>query len=348
MNDEVQALLVQLADPQFSARKIAAKKLLKIGLEAAPALRAALGSPNPIVVVRAAELLGDLSDLDAVPALQVLLDDAPSADIGSAAHAALGKLAGHERSLEARERALREYRAVRTARAMPQVVVPTEASNEPQLRRRTGVPLPSDVEGLIGLLRHPEYARRVASSEALVAIGSEVTLPLCDLLPGASYVLRKRIVEVLSRLSDPRALPALTRELSRVIEGPEEFEFQEAIVGALSRLLPHIRARPEPTHLPGILNLLRVGGQVRGSADMPMTLAGAALYLTTLAKSHPEPLLRAALPYLKGIRPFVPKEFGPARAAIEEATKVWKDLPLPADAPTLSAENLPRPSEEKL
>jgi HEAT repeat protein len=82
-----------MADAHWSVRESSENALLNFGSEAAPLLLEALGSTVWTTRFRAARLLGELGDAQAVPALEKLLArKGERSDVRVVAIAALGKL----------------------------------------------------------------------------------------------------------------------------------------------------------------------------------------------------------------------------------------------------------------
>ncbi|MGC4047658.1 MAG: HEAT repeat domain-containing protein [Armatimonas sp.] len=356
MEEEIQALIEQLGDNQFSARKVAARKLERLGLQAAPGLRQVLYSPNPITVARAAQLLGILGDTEAIPRLRELLG-VGNVDVVNAATDALRQIARHQQSDEARNQMLEELRIARKnvaaaqpsispfAPSVPAMSLPSNPTSLEQAQRRAALSLPHTVAGLIATLGSKDYQKRSAATNALVEYGQEAVAPLCAVLEDRSPVVRQRAVEALGRIQDVAALTPLLALLRREAESMNaEASILTAIRDAVMLLIQSPDTRPF-TAGEAIAMARLVTWQA--SIGIPSHLyVRATNRLIALAGEAPSPELRSALPYLKGIWPFVPREFAVARKAIEEATKAWADLPIASNQPASDLQNLPRPATE--
>lgn len=361
MDEEIQALLEQLSDPQYSARKVAARKLERLGLQAAPVLREALYSPNPILSIRAAQLLGAIGDTGAIPHLRELLGS-DNVDIYGAAYEALRELARHQKSAEARDRILEELRVVRdnsphtvrpsllpsfiSHKETTNVSRPSAPSSINQAQRRAALTLPETISGLIATLSHSDYQKRSAATNALVERGTEAVSALCTALEERSPVVRQRATEALGRIQDMDALVPLLSLLRREVENRDNAEASvlNALRDAILLVVKGAGMRPYTT-LESIAIVRLVSHQA--VLGLPYALfVGAANRLIALSDEAPSPELRSALPHLKGIWPFVPREFAEARKVIETATKAWADLPIASVEPTSEQQNLPRPVAE--
>jgi hypothetical protein len=353
MDTEIQALIAQLADPQYAARSLATKRLVRHGLSAAPALREALESPNPIVVARAAQVLGEIGDLAAFESLKPLLSGTDT-DVSSAAARALEKLACKQDSAAAQERMLAELRALRRTRrprattppaSTPSPSVPPTRAGTSQSHRIAALGLPDSIPALVGMLGHADYAFRQAATDALAERGVEAVPALCEALQSRSPVVRQRAAEALDVIGVQASLGPLADLLRREGESlSPETNVTDAVRGALAGLAPHLRRWP--LTVAESIALVRLHA-VQNYVGVPtgFSVIGAER-LAVLATEHPTPELRVALAYLRGRWPLVPRAFVQARNAIEKATKAWADLPLPTDTTDPPSKDLPRPAGE--
>jgi hypothetical protein len=364
MDEEIQALITQLADPQFSARKVAVKKLKQHGLAAAPGLRAALNSRNPIVAIYAAQLLGAAGDIESIPALTRRLHG-EDAEVRNAVTRALAMLAKRQTSQEAIDRIQKQEwkQKVWQPAPAPTVTISTPPTTDEQLRKRAALGLPDSIEGLIGTLSHADYRRRSAATDALVSHG-EAALPALSVVlsQARSPIVQQRAAEAMGRIG---SLSALLPLLTVLHQQAREFSPEMNVLIAVRDAVVHLLATPAeyPMGIPEAVALFQLYPQMY-QLGLPLSVfAHGAKQLILLAQEQPAPELRATLPYLKGRWPLVPREFPEARKAIEEATKAWADLPIAsvepsgnsADLPvpvagsdTATAHNLPRPTEDLL
>ena len=352
MDQEISALIALLGDAQYDAYKLAAKKLRRIGLPAAPALRELLDSTNPVLATRAARLLGEIGDIEAVPLLRALDTDGLP-DLASAISTALAQLRRASATAETTRIAVADVQlrqAVKRQREGTDVWKPphTESLGEKVTRptlstqRRLELTLPMTIDGLIATLSSQDYSRRLAATNALVERGSEAVPALVNALKGGSAMVRLRALDALGKIGDDTALPAVARFFVEA-RNAQDWETASAALAVLSDDLSS-RARPEL--LDGYIDLVRIRTHP-GSTWLPIgpSIEGAKC-LEAIASAAPGPELRRALTYLKGIRPFVPAEFVRARVAIENATAAWSALPLPAEEPAPTVQNLPTPASE--
>jgi hypothetical protein len=194
-------------------------------------------------------------------------------------------------------------------------------------------PLPQSIPGLVGALRHPNIPYREKVEAALSRHGNDAISALIQALPTASPIHASRIANILVRLQGVEAIPALVARIGQSAETRSE----EALIKALDDLTLLLPMRWRTLSIETLLGLL-INSRIR-SERLDDSVA---LTLVRIAQEAPSPLLRQALPYLK--RPWHQRlpSFNAARKAIEEATKTWKDLPVPASVSTDST-NLPQP-----
>ena len=351
MDEEISALIALLGDAQYDAYKLAAKKLRRIGPPAATAIRELLDSPNPVILVRAARLLGEIGDTDSAPLLKNLHTEGLP-DVASAVATALAQLRRVSKTDEAAQKAVAEVhlrQAVKRQREGTDVWKPpqhedrSEAAARPALsaRRRVALTLPTGIDGLIATLSSQDYARRLAASNALVERGCEAVPALIQTLKHPASLVRLRALDALGKIGDDDALPAVARYF---VEATSAQEWETA-ASALLPLSERIAERARPELLDGYIDLVRVRSHP-GASWLPITACiEGAKCLEAVASSAPGPELRRALAHLKGIRPFVPAEFVRARVAIEAATAAWSALPLPAEEPVATYQNLPTPAQ---
>ena len=354
MDEEISALIALLGDAQYDAYKLAAKKLRRIGLPAAPALRGELGASNPVRATRAARLLGEIGDTDAVPLLRSLNTDGLP-DLASAVATALGQLRRVSQTQETSRRAVVEVRLQQAARNQrdgtdvwkpptPDANLPMADRQRVSIKRRQELTLPTEIDGLITALTSQDYARRMAASNALVRKRSDAVPALLAVLKHDGYLVRIRAIDALGKIRDDTALPAVARYFVDATD-PQVWEL---VAPSLLLLSENLGMRPRPELLDGYIDLVRMRSHP-GSTWIPnhVCIEGA-MCLEAIADLAPGPELRRALTYLKGIRPFVPAEFVRARLAIERATSAWSALPLPAEEPGVAHQDLPLPASVEL
>lgn len=352
MDQEISALIALLGDAQYDAYKLAAKKLRRIGLPAAPALRELLASTNPVILVRAARLLGEIGDTESASLLRAL-DTEGLPDLASAISTALAQLRRASATVETARKAVADVQlrqAVKRQREGTDVWQPPlpESLGEKPVRatlstqRKLELTLPTEIHGLIATLSSQDYSRRLAATNALIARGSEAVPALVNALKSGSAMVRLRALDALGKIGDDSALPAVARFFVEAT-GAQDWE---TAASALLFLSENLSTRPRPELLDGYIDLVRIRSHP-GATWLPIgpSIEGARC-LEAIASAAPGPELRRALAYLKGIRPFVPAEFVRARVAIESATAAWSALPLPAEEPAPTARNLPTPASE--
>jgi len=70
-----------------------------------------------------------------------------------------------------------------------------------------------DTIGLINALKHTDYKIRTAAAEALIALGISAVAPLAGVLETGDVYLRRKVVPILAKCRDARAMEALCRAL---------------------------------------------------------------------------------------------------------------------------------------
>lgn len=323
-------MIQRLQHPEFTVRWAAIVRLVEIGPPATPFLIEALGSPGVLVRVCAARTLGELKAVEAIPALRLLLEDPACAHVAQTALQRLERLPPLPASAPEPEP------PVPAPKVPPRALTLGDTDFLPQFReqdRRERLDLQLQIAHRIGELGdRRSYKKRIDAVEALVKIGPDALHSLLDALDSPGVLTRTRAADTLGRLGLPEAIPRLLHAYKSARDANQ----QHAISQSLLQLAEKMTESPAPAHLELCLLLLRE----RGITNLPASLSVfAARTLEQLARTNPTPELRSALPWLKGVRPFVPREFLDARNAIESAI----NLPIAADAPDLSPENLPRP-----
>ena len=183
-------------------------------------------------------------------------------------------------------------------------------------------------------------------------MGEEAIPAMRQALSAGRPAQAARLAVLLGELGDLPSISPLLRIWPDLASSQTRLIVLKVLV-TLAKKLPS-----EPTAIP-ISTLQRFLGfaKVQFRPEEAFYLAQA---IERRAKYSPSPELRTVLPLLTGrwLNP-VPPSFENARLAIEEATKEWKDLPMPAvsdeksdslprPAPSMEAarEELPRPTEK--
>ena len=218
---------------------------------------------------------------------------------------------------------------------------------------------------LVEALQHPAPRVHREAITVLARLGIAAAPALLTALQAGPLNASARVVEALSRSSDPEVAPTLLRALQLRELAPEA---QERIAEALARLADRkaapvllealqFRYLPPEAHdriadalarcgahvVPRLLELLR-GSDAGLRAD-------AVEILIRMADEHPTPALAAAVPELRRRLGLWAAEHGEtvpriyvALGKIEALSFSHADLPLPASAPAIKRDELPIPS----
>jgi HEAT repeat protein len=151
-----------------------------------------LHDPEAGTRARAAKLLGEHRDPQAIPALSGALMDDPDMSVRECAAAALGQIGAVEPLIHA-------------------LYIPDVHVRQLVTRALGQIRDPRAVEPLIGALRdtHGEVRQQVAF--ALTKIGAPAVEPLIGALSHADPFIRWSVIRVLGTIGDQRALPELDR-----------------------------------------------------------------------------------------------------------------------------------------
>lgn len=296
-------------------------------------LATALNHPDGRARIAAAEALAERGETGAVPALDPL---ARSVDdfVAQRAVVALWKLRPRcGPDIRARiDQTLDAYRLSRRAGG-------TEFLSDPAVLVEVGrlgtmgIPVLAHMArgtgGLLALLCHPALGDRLDRSVVDRLADEAVRVCAIDLRQG---------IDALGAADPARdAVVALTALVGRL----HTTELGDAAAWSLYIALERCAAELTVADLELLLPLLERWHRAPDAATL------AAVTLIRLATMEPAPALRAALPLLRGgVFRRVPPAFEEARKAVERATAVWKDLPLPAPAPRDDSADLPLPTKE--
>ena len=202
-----------------------------------------------------------------------------------------------------------------------------------------------------------DWGLRDNMSVALVQIGPPAVPALLKVLEDGNldWSVRCMIARTLEEIGDPQAVPVLIKHLADFSEGQAAIETLKRIG---SRTLPALMEGLKDDHADyvkqyGIVHaLVQIGppaipALVKMFSDSEEKIAArrkAAETLGKIAQHHPDLTLRAALPILRRLRKRDPI-FQHVLDQIESATAASKSLPLPASAPPLDVQTLPRPAD---
>ncbi|WP_309714589.1 HEAT repeat domain-containing protein [Armatimonas sp.] len=365
MSDEsISFLIARLNHSEYSERRKAEDALVELGEAAIASLIAVVEQQGIIAVLRAASALSRLGDERGIlPVARLLLRGGennmdvvqflaywkpepthyqpnspkrytPEYDLVLQARNFLG-ISGYQSLTGAGQQEIFYRGLVQSTRNYsPGWVAPSMAAP-----KATTTATPDDIPGLIQTLRSSNHTLREAATAKLIGLGRDAVPALLEALSLDSPLARYRAVEALGQVGDARAVEPLLK-LRKTLD----MDILESVNKALPVLARHLAERPTSTEIPQLIALIQ---HLRFDAQTQSAAIAAAKALETLAHTHPTPQLRGALKWLKSLWAPLPADFKEARKVIEEATKQWKDLPLVADAPQETTENLPRPASNE-
>ena len=218
-----------------------------------------------------------------------------------------------------------------------------------------------DVDNLIAELSRGDEAARAAAGQALLERGPEAVLPLCAFLKEPSRSPRRRALEAIGDHMNPLAVIEHFRTLAE-----RDTQARLKAVALLGRLrdpraipsLGLVLTDQDPSLRARAAAVLGVIGDAGAVPALCMALKdsseavriSAAVALRWIAEREPAPALRAALPRLHLLSRWSLGlgVYRKAIRAIETATCDTGDLPLPAEAPRGSVDDLPVPARDDM
>ncbi|WP_309707042.1 hypothetical protein [Armatimonas sp.] len=201
------------------------------------------------------------------------------------------------------------------------------------------------IQELIEQLQSNHYKTRLIVLGKLVEYG-EATVPM--LLNVVSHNIEIHWRYVIRALAAISTLECVEPVVSCWEERPDD----PVVIEAFRGLVDHFTAEARLENLPALLRLLtcykrdlNVMSHGQTTSVGKTASLRAADILILLARHTPTPQLRVALPLLKrDLWHGVPKEFAEAYRQIDEATHLWKDLPLAVSELKTSMVGLPLPT----